>query len=393
VLVERGKIARVYKAGEKFMAEDDAAIEGKGLHVYPGMIDAGTVLGLTELGSARETHDYQEGGDFQPDLRASIAINPDSELIPVTRANGVTTVVTRPSGSLVAGQSALLNLAGWVPREMTLVDPLALHIDFPTTREGFRGDPTLPSVARAIARKQREDKVRRLKELFRQALAYDAGRKDNPDRPINPRLEALGPYLLGQKPVIVQANRERDIREALKLAEEFKLKLILSGAIEAWKVADELKKRQVPVIVGPVMTLPPEGHDPYDAPFACPARLHQAGVPFCIRSTGTTNTRNLPYEAAMAASYGLPPEEALRAVTLYPAQILGVERELGSIEEGKRANLVVTNGDLLQASTQVLAVFIAGRPLEPASKQTRLYERYRERLKEVKEGRAPLGTR
>jgi imidazolonepropionase-like amidohydrolase len=171
------------------------------------------------------------------------------------------------------------------------------------------------------------------------------------------------------------------------------LKVVLSGGTEAWKVAAELKKRNVPVIIGPIMALPRETYDPYDGPYACAAKLHEAGVPFCIRSTGTTNTRNLPYEAAMAVSYGLPPEEGLKAVTLYPAQILGVDRDLGSISKGKRANLVLTNGDILQASTQVAALFIDGRPLEPTSKHTRLYERYRDRLREVREGRAPLGTK
>jgi imidazolonepropionase-like amidohydrolase len=146
------------------------------------------------------------------------------------------------------------------------------------------------------------------------------------------------------------------------------------------------------VIVGPIMTMPQEREDPFDAPFSNPAKLHEAGVRFCIRSAGSSNTRNLPYEAAMAVSYGLPPEEGLKAVTLYPAQILGVYDQLGSVDVGKRANLVLTNGDVLQASTQVLAVFIDGKPLEPTSKQTRLYDRYRERLREVKEGKAPLGT-
>jgi imidazolonepropionase-like amidohydrolase len=169
--------------------------------------------------------------------------------------------------------------------------------------------------------------------------------------------------------------------------------VILSGAIDSWKVAAELKKRDVPVIVGPMTTLPQDNFDPYDAPYACPAKLHEAGVRFCIRSAGTTNTRNLPYEAAMAVAYGLPPDEGLKAVTLYPAQILGAEKELGSIEPGKRANLVLTDGDVLQATTQVKLLFIDGKPLEPTSKHTRLYERYRERLREVKEGRAPLGTK
>jgi imidazolonepropionase-like amidohydrolase len=396
VLVQKGKISRVWDVslpGNMLVPAGAVEVKAEGLHLYPGMIDAGTVLGLTELGSARETHDFAEGGDFQPDLRASIAINPDSELIPVTRANGVLTVVTRPTGSIIAGQSALINLAGWVPKEMAVVDPLALHVEFPTASPLFSGDPTLPAIGRAIARKQREEKVRRLKELFAQALAYEDGRKEQPDRPVNPRLEALVPYARGKKPVVIQANRKQEILDALKLADELKLKMILTGAADSWKVADELKKRDVPVILGPVMTMPAETYDPYDAPFACAAKLREAGVRFCIRSAGSANTRNLPYEAAMAASYGLPPEEALKAVTLYPAQILGVDKELGSIEAGKRANLVLTNGDLLQASAQVLALFIDGRPLEPVSKHTRLYERYRERLEEVKAGKAPLGTK
>src|SRR5262249_27928305 len=157
-------------------------------------------------------------------------------------------------------------------------------------------------------------------------------RKDDPRRPVNPRLESLVPYARGNRPVVIQANRRQEILDALKLADELKIKVILSGAIDAWKLAGELKKRDVPVIVGPVTAMPQECYAPYAAPSACPARLHEAGVKFCIRSAGTTNTRNLPYEAAMAVSYGLPPEEGLKAVTLYPAQILGVADQLGSIE-------------------------------------------------------------
>jgi imidazolonepropionase-like amidohydrolase len=146
-------------------------------------------------------------------------------------------------------------------------------------------------------------------------------------------------------------------------------------------------------VLGPVLTLPYNAHDPYDAPFACAARLHKAGVRFCIRSTGDSNTRNLPYHAAMAVSHGLAPEEGLKAVTLYPAQVLGVADRLGSIEKGRTANLVIATGDVLQASTQVVGLYVNGRPLAPASKHTRLYERYRQRLKEVREGKAPLGTK
>src|SRR5439155_24983530 len=183
--------------------------------------------GLTELGSAKETHDFAEGGDFQPDLKASTAINPDSELIPVTRVNGVLSVVTRPTGSIIAGQSALINLAGWTPKEMAVVDPLTLNIEFPSANPTFTGDPTLPMIGRAIARKQREEKIRRLKELFSQALAYDDIRKESPGTPANPRLEALVPYARGKKPVVIQANRKPEILEALKLADDLKIKMIL----------------------------------------------------------------------------------------------------------------------------------------------------------------------
>ena len=198
---DKGKVATVE------VPADLQVIRATGFHVYPGMIDAATVLGLTELGSAKETSDYAEGGDFQPDLRASIGINPDSELIPVTRANGVTTVVTRPTGAMIAGQSALIDLAGWVPKEMAIVDPLALSLEFPSSSPSFNSDPTVISVFRAVNRRQRDEKLKRMKELFQQAIAYDNARKQNPAMAANPRLASLAPYARGEKPVIIEANK------------------------------------------------------------------------------------------------------------------------------------------------------------------------------------------
>lgn len=365
-------------------------IDVSGLHIYPGMIDAGTVLGLVEIDSARETNDSRDGGDFQPDLRASIGINPDSELIPVTRANGVTTAVTRPTGSLVPGQGALINLAGWVPAEMVVIDPISLHIEYPgaPTFRGFGpglpgGDEESPSL-----RWRRDEKLNRLKELFETARRYDAAKKAGLNPVANPRLESLLPYARGEKPVVISADRKADILGALKLADDLKVKAVLAGGIEAWKVAGELKRRNVPVILGPVMAIPREAGERYDAAYASAAKLYEAGVTFCIRSAGSNNARNLPYEAAMAVAHGLPPEEGLKAVTLYPAEILGVADKFGTVEGGKRANLVIANGDVLQASTQVLGVFVDGRPYEPTSKQTRLYDKYRKRLDEAKPGAA-----
>jgi imidazolonepropionase-like amidohydrolase len=390
-----GKVTQVLRTAEpgKAIAAAAHVVDVTGLHVYPGMIDAGTVLGLVEIGSARETDDSRDGGDFQPDLRASVGINPDSELIPVTRANGVLTVVTRPTGSLVPGQGALINLAGWVPAEMVVIDPLSLHVEYPAAPapRGFSpvalfDDPDSPAV-----RWRREEKLNRLKELFETARRYDAARKAGLAPAPNPRLESLLPYARGEKPVIIAADRKADILAALKLADDLEVKPILSGGIEAWKVAGELRRRDVPVILGPVMALPRETGERYDAPYAAAAKLHQAGVRFCIRSAGSSNARNLPYEAAMAVAYGLPPEEGLKAVTLYPAQILGVADQLGTVGPGKRANLVIADGDLLQATTRVLGVFVDGRPYEPTNKQTRLYDRYRKRLDEARPGPAPDG--
>ena len=387
VLVVNGEIKRVITATEKLNAPADAAIvDATGLRIYPGMIDAGTVLGLVEIDSLKETNDSRDGGDFQPDLRASIGINPDSELIPVTRANGVLAVVTRPTGSLMPGQGALINLAGWVPAEMVILDPLSLHLEYPSAPTGRGFSAVWPDgdseSASGIAAFRREEKLNKLKELFESARRYDAAKSAGLNPPANPKLESLLPYVRGQKSVVIAANKKADILAALKLADELKVKPIISGGIESWKVAAELKRRDVPVILGPVMSLPSEQGDRYDAPFATAAKLREAGVRFCIRSAGSNNTRNLPYEAAMAVAYGLPPEEALKAVTLYPAEILGVADQLGTIEPGKRANLVISNGDILQVSTQILSLFIDGRPYEPTNKQTRLYDKYRKRLDE-----------
>jgi imidazolonepropionase-like amidohydrolase len=388
-----GKITHVVRATEKVDVPADARhVDCTGLHLYPGMIDAGTILGLVEIDSARETNDSRDGGDFQPDLRASVGINPDSELIPVTRANGVTTVVTRPTGSLLPGQGALINLAGWVPAEMVVVDPISLHIEYPGEpggRGGFNPNVAFEGGDNPAARFRREEKLNKLKELFETTRRYDAAKKAGLVPPANPRLDSLLPYVRGEKPVVFTADRKADILGSLKLADELKVKPIISGGIEAWKLAAELKKRDVAVILGPVMSLPRETGEKYDAAYSAAAKLHEAGVRFCIRSAGSNNTRNLPYEAAMAVAYGLPPEEGLKAVTLYPAEILGVADKFGTIEIGKHANLVIANGDVLQASTQVLSVFIEGRPYEPTSKQTRLYDKYQKRLTEVQSGDAP----
>jgi imidazolonepropionase-like amidohydrolase len=248
---------------------------------------------------------------------------------------------------------------------------------------------------------RRKEQLDRIKAFFRKALAYDvvvrAARQhgDVPPEP-DPRLEAMVPYARGEKPVLFHAENQVEILDALDLARELKLKAVISGAAEAWKVVEALQKAKVPVLVSGTLHLPRNDHDPYDAVYATPAKLHAAGVPFAIRSQGggpsaATALRNLPYEAATAIAFGLPEDTAVQAVTIAPARILGIADQVGSIEAGKRANLVVTAGHLLQPTTDVLALFIDGEPIRPESRHTQLYAKYRRRLDDVRAGRARLG--
>ncbi len=368
--VERGTIViegdRITAVGANVEIPREArVIDADGLHAYPGLIDSGTVLGLTEIGKVQETHDFQETGLFQPDLRAGVALNPDSELIPVARAGGITTALIRPTGGVIAGQCSLIKLDGWIAPDLVLDYTTGLQINWPATKEAPR--------------------VEKLREFLAQGRLYaklrNAAVEAKTEPPISdPRFEALAPYLAGQKRVFVEANTRQEIAEAILFSEKEGLKIVVTGGLDAWKVATDLKERSIPVIVGPVMQKPAADYDPFDAPYANPGRLHEAGVEFCIRSNNGTNSRNAPFEAATAVAYGLPADAALRALTISAAKILHVDDRLGTLQPGKTASLVITDGSPLQPYTQYKAVFIAGRPHEPSSRQTRLYEKYRARL-------------
>ena len=395
VLVVDGKIQAI-GSSELSAPEGSLTVDLAGLSLYPGMINAGGALGLVEIGSVRETHDYSESGTYNADLRAAVAVHADSELIPVTRVNGILSVLSQPTGGTISGQSVLMNLHGWIPPEMAVVDPAALHVNFPRGRYRLGGKKETDDQKEAL------EKIAELKQQFQQALKYaelsqQANEANRPGPAPDPHLEALAPYAAGEQLVIIHANNHGDILAAIEFAEELQLNWVLSDAAEAWKCIDTLKEHGVHVILGPSMQLPGDENDPYDAPYSNAARLHEAGIPFAIKAVDSgpgsaTSGRNLPYQAAMAASYGLPVDEALKAVTLYPAQILGVGDELGSITVGKQANLVITDGNPLQPATRVKWLFIAGRPVSPESKHTKLYAQYRKRLQEVREGKVMLGV-
>ena len=399
LVVAEGKIVSV-GGPETPIPTGARTVDAKGLDVWPGMVDAGTLLGLFEVGSLSETQDFADSAQFQPELRTSVALHPDSELIPVTRANGVLTAYVQPTGGLISGQGCLINLDGWVPSEMLLADRVALNVNIPPyTPPGLDAPKPRNGDDPNARRKERLDAIR---EQFRLALAFDRvaqGAKDqhDPGVPNDPRLAALVPFAKGEKPVIFRADRRVEILDALAIAEELKLKAIITGGADAWKVVDRLKALKVPVLIGGTLRIPAEPTDPYDAPYANPARLFEAGIPFAIRSGGmgpdqATAGRNLPYEAAMAVSYGLPEAEALKAVTIRPAEILGVADRVGTLEAGKLANIVLSAGHILQPTTEIKALFIAGKPLAPESRHTRLYQKYRRRLTDIRAGVAPLGV-
>ena len=386
IVIRDGKIEAV---GANVNAPAGAQIiEGRGLSVYPGMIDAGTSMGLVEVPQgAAGTVDLSETGDLNPNAKAFIAVNPHSAHIAVTRVDGVTNTLSSPTGGLISGQAAFINLLGTSQREMALVPYAALVITYPRLGGGgggFGGQQQVANLSETLTANERQ--VERIRKMLKDAEAYgrahDAYTKDRnlprPDRDVI--LEPLVPYVRGERPVIFRADREAEIRGALKFAEEMKLKPIILGGNDAWKITSLLKEKNVPVILTGVFELPSREDDPYDLFYENASKLQQAGVTFCI-STGDTGpeVRNLPLYAGMAAAYGLSKSDALKSVTLYPAQILNVADRLGSIEPGKIANLVVTNGDLLEIRTLIRYLFIDGRQVPLVSRHTELNDAFKNR--------------
>lgn len=364
------------------------AIDGRGLTVYPGMMDAGTSLGLVEVGQgANGTVDTSETGELNPNAKAIIAVNQHSAHVAVTRVDGITHTVTLPLGGLISGQAAIINLVGTTPLEMAVVPYAALVINYPRLGGrggGFGGEQPALDVTAALAASERQ--LDQIRKLLRDAEAYararDAYAKDNslprPDQ--NIVFDSLVPYVRGERPVIIRADREAEMRGAIKFAEEMKLKPIILGGDDAWKMAGVLKEKNVPVILTGVLNLPLREDDAYDTLYENAAKLQQAGVRFCISTgDGGAEVRSLPFNAGMAAAFGLPKDEALKSVTLYPAQIMDVADRLGSIEKGKAANLVVTDGDLLEVRTHIRYLFIDGRRVPLTSRHTELNDAFKNR--------------
>ncbi len=358
-------------------------IDGNGLRVYPGMIDSGTALGLQEVGSVAETNDTNEVGEVTPHMDALSAVNPNSVAIPITRVAGITTVITEPSGGLLPGTASLINLFGYTPEQMHAGGVKMLILQFPqkSSGGGFRFGPQRSPEERE---KRYTEALDKLNEIWDRAELYDristayAADPNGKEKPVYaPEMDAIRPVLSGERALMVKVSAEKDILAAIDWVNARKLSnVVFSGVSEGWRVADKLAEAGIACLVGPVQATPTRGSDRYDRAYANVGLMADAGVKVAIRSGDTDNARNLSFHAGFAAAYGLGKEAALRAVTLGPAEMFGIDEDYGSISVGKKANLFISDGDPFETSTNILALFIDGFNVPIESRQIDLYREF-----------------
>ncbi len=385
ILFDAGKIVAVGKTVT--LPPGAEAIDAKGQHVYPGLISPDTYIGLTEIQAVRASLDVTETGLINPNVRAEVAVNPESELIPVARSNGITLVVSAPTGGLISGTSAMLMMDGWTWEDMTLKAPIALNIHWPSMTIIHAWWMRKSDEEQ---RKERDENLNQLFNAFRDARAYMKAKRAEeetgvPYHDVDMRWEAMIPVFERKVPVVIWADEVQQIESAVAWAVQESLRVIIGGGHDAWRVADLLKKYDIPVLAGGTYRLPDRRFEEYDEPYMLPAQLFQAGIRFAIITEDEPgHERNLPYDAGTAVAYGLPRDEALKAITLCPAQIFGVADRVGSLEPGKDATLIVTTGDPLDIRSNVIREFIRGRKIDLSNKQTMLYEKYKEKYRRMK---------
>jgi imidazolonepropionase-like amidohydrolase len=389
VIIRGGKIVAVGANVE--VPANAQVIDATGLEVYPGLFDPFTQMGLNEVGQVSATVDIVELGDFNPELVAATAVNPASAHIGVTRASGITHVISAPgiggfdqsSGGFITGQASAFNLAGWTMDEMQIRRSIAMVINWPSIRTRSFDFATFSFKTKPYdeAKKEYDNKINQLSDWLDRARHYaQVKEKGSPalfERDL--KLEALIPVVEGKLPVLVVAGDARDIRNAVEFCAKQNLKMILADGSQAFKVKDLLKEKKIPVILGPTERTPDEEDMPYDQQLTQPEDLHDAGIPIALSSFGTAFSRRLSQYAGTAVAYGLPHDEALKAVTLNAAEMFGIADQIGSIAPGKIANLIVTNGDPLEIRTEIRYLFINGQLTSTANRHRDLYDQYHKR--------------
>jgi imidazolonepropionase-like amidohydrolase len=378
IIIENGKIKAVGKNLK--IPENAEIIKIEGKNVYPGLIDASSLIGLVEIPTIKVTQDIRETGEFNPNIRPEIAINMESEIIPVTRANGVLISLVVPQGGIISGSSALIELDGWTWEDALIKAPVGIHLFWPSLKPFSYYFETFPQKSKEEREKEYKEKILKIKKFFDESRAYLKLKESGKFYKKDERYEAMISLLKKEIPVFIHADNLKEIKDAIDFCLNENLKIILVGGYDSWRISEILKEKDIPVIITGIHILPRRDWEGYDEPFTLPYKLYKEGVKFCIANSGnpfsTMNARNLPYKAANAIPFGLPEEEALKSITLYPAQILGVSDKLGSIEVGKDATLIVTDGSILEIKTNVLMAFIRGRKIDLNNKHKILYEKY-----------------
>lgn len=379
VVVRDGRVEAVGTVDSVEIPADAERLDVSGKHMYPGMIDAFTQLGMVEIESIPSARDDRETGEYNPHIRALTGVHPHSEAIPVARANGILAALTVQASGVVRGAASIIQLDGDTPERMAIDDRAAIVIDFPSPSGQPWDEPELKGSA-----------LEELLELFRRASLYAARPTtlERADAPFDPNvragadrlLEAMAPGVRGETPLFFRARTERDIRTILLVQDSFPdVDPVIVGGDQAFRVAEELAAREIPVIVGSGLSPTMDRDDPLSAGWRNAGILHEAGVRIAFATDDVASVRNLPYHAARSVAYGLPKAAAMRALTLGAAEILGVSDRMGSIEVGKRADLIVTDGDPMQITTHVDRAFIGGREVPLTTKHTELYKKFRDR--------------
>lgn len=371
VLIVNGKIEAV---GKNLLAGDAEVIDCTGQFIYPGLMDGGSRLGLVEVNSLPETQDFAEIGQVTPNMQALVAVNPNSIAIPVTRVSGVTTTLAVPSGGLFPGTAALINLNGYTPDQM-YAGFKGVVLNFPSSARRSTWDRRSDE----DIKKESEKAQKTLNEIWERAITYHQLKEANAELQFYPEMEQLAKVIAGELPLLVEVNAASDIVAAIDWIQSKNVKAILTGVAEGWRVADKIAEAKLPVVAGPMLSIPTRPSDRYDAAYTNPGKMAKAGVKVVIRSNDAENTRNLPFNAGFAAAYGMGKEEALKSVTINAAEVFGVADRLGSIETGKDATLFVSTGDPFETKTQISHVFIDGYRVPMSNRHIKLYQEFLER--------------
>jgi len=378
IVFDKGKITAI---GDKNtpVPENAEVIDLQGKSVYPGIILSYSHIGLIEIEAVRATRDDKEAGSFNPNARADVAYNPDSEVTPTIRSNGITTAVVAPAGGVFSGMSSIISLDGWTIEDAEVKKNAGIILNWPTMTI------SLADMQKDGGKERKEKidkKLQEMEDFIDDAKSYSllraSGKYD-----IDIRFEALLDVIDGKTPLIIQANEYKQIESAVNFCHRFRLKMILLGGEDSWKLTDLLKKNNIPVLVKSMHRVPAREDENFDLAFKRPYLLKQAGIKFApvFISEWSWNNRNIPFMAGSAAAHGLTKEDALKSITLWPAEIFGIDKIQGSLETGKNATLIVSKGDILDMqSNDIEMMFIEGRKVDLDNKHKRLYQKYSIRL-------------